>query len=93
VDHEHLWKPVPGLIYALRRCSVCHVLARTSNGVVKIQPCKVCKQPAHHYRLGSPYCDAHLSKPGNLRTLKEMSEEEIRALEKQYGVPVKRKPS
>lgn len=57
---------------------------------MKVQTCKTCKAPALHIRLGSTYCDAHLSKPGNLRTLSEMSEEEIQALEKQYGLPVKR---
>lgn len=88
---DHQWKPVPGPVYALRRCEWCNVLARTSNAQVKLQFCKVCKGPAFHIRLGSPYCEAHLLKPGNLRTLKEMSEEEILKLEKLYGVPVKRK--
>jgi hypothetical protein len=90
VEHAHSWKPVPGSGYALRRCSECRILAKTSNGVVKIQLCSVCKQPASYLRLGSTFCDAHLTKPGNLRTLREMSEEEIQALEKLYGVPVRR---
>lgn len=90
MDHDHLWKPVPGLIYALRRCSVCSVIARTSNGIVKVQLCKTCKEPAHHMRLGSSYCEAHLPKPGKLRTLAEMSEEEIQQLERLYGKPIKR---
>lgn len=89
-DHAHLWKPVPGLIYALRRCSVCLCIARNSNGILKIQLCKTCKGPANDIRLGSPYCTAHMPKPGKLRTLEDMSEEEILKLEKLYGKPIKR---
>lgn len=90
MDHEHLWKPVPGLIYTLRRCSLCQVIARTSNGVVKVQLCLTCKGPAKEIRLGSTYCTEHLPRPGNLRTLAEMSEEEIQALERLYKKPIKR---
>lgn len=66
------------------------MLARTANGNVKPLVCQTCKGPAKHQRLGSFYCDSDLIRPGNLRTLSEMSEKEIRALEKQYGVPVRR---
>lgn len=85
----HVWKPVPGLLYALRRCGKCNVLARTSNGVLKVQTCKICKGPAHHIRLGSPYCDSHLVRPGNLRTLADMTDEEKREMERLYGKPKK----
>jgi hypothetical protein len=79
------------MLYALRRCELCGVIARTSNGRVKPQSCKVCKEPAKHIQLGSAYCDAHLVKIGKLRTLDDMSVEEIRKLEKQYGMPVKKR--
>lgn len=89
-EHEHQWKPVPGLIYALRRCAVCQVIARNSNGILKIQICKTCKGPANDIRLGTPYCFPHVPRPGKLRTLEDMSEEEIQALERLYGKPIKR---
>lgn len=80
---------MPGLLYALRRCELCKVLARTSNGVIKTLTCKVCKGDAHHMRLGSSYCDAHLVRPGNLRTLADMSDAEKAEMERLYGKPKK----
>lgn len=77
--------------YSLRRCKACRVLARNSSGIVREQTCATCKTaPATEWRLGAPYCLAHLPKPGNLKTLSDMTEEEIRRLEALYGVPVKR---
>lgn len=89
--HEHEWGNLQVPFYTLRRCKLCRVLARNSSGNLKVQLCATCKTtPATEWRLGSPYCEAHLPRPGNLKTLDEMSEKEIRKLEKFYGVPVRR---
>lgn len=88
---EHVWKSVPGTIYGLRRCEKCQTLARQSNKSLKIHECKVCKAPAKHMQLSFTYCDAHLVTPGNLRTLKDMTPEERKALEAKYGAPIKPK--
>ena len=88
--HKHTWSPFPNGIYTLRRCKTCRVLARNSNGNMKLLVCFTCKESATTWQLGAAYCDAHEPRPGGLRTLKDLSEAEIQKLEKQYGVPVKR---
>ena len=87
-DHE--WGPFANGQYTLRRCKWCRVLSRNSNGNMKLLVCFTCKGSATTWQLGAPYCDVHEPRPGGLRTLKDFSETEIRALEKQYGMPIKR---
>lgn len=91
MDHAHGWTALAVPYYALRRCKTCGVLGRNSSGKVKELRCQSCKTaPATEWRFGAPYCAAHVPKPGNLRTLEDLSESEIKKLEQLYGVPVRR---
>lgn len=87
---KHRWTALFGSNFGVRQCGECKQLARMGGGVYTLLSCSNCTAPATLWRLGSPFCETHLVRPGGLKTLREMSEDEIKALEKRYGVPVKR---
>ena len=94
----HRWAHVLGLAPTTRRCLDCHALGRLrqgngpARGAVTPIPCRVCGVPATgQYYDRTLRCADHLPPPpGNPRTLTDMSETEIAALEREYGVPVRR---